>query len=382
MSTHALRVALIRQRYTPFGGAERFVERALGALVREGAEVTMVARSWEGAAQSGFQTRLCDPAYSSLWGGRTARDRSFSLAVQRLMAAEKYDITQSHERIPGCMIFRAGDGVHAAWLAHRAAGRNRFRSFLDRFSAFHRFILAQEAEMLASPLLQAVICNSVMVAEEMQHYYRVPESRLVLIENGVDLAYFHPRLSDEWRIKQREAIGISPETPVFLFVGSGFERKGIPSLLCAMQQMKNKTARLMVVGRDRQLSFYAQQARGLGDRVSFLGPQQDVRPWYGMADAFVLPTRYDPMPNAALEALACGLPLLTSTTCGMAARVTQGQNGFVCGALDVDKMAVYLDELAAPHVAASMSAAARASVADLNLESMAEKLLALYRRLH
>ena len=164
MSTHALRVALIRQRYTPFGGAERFVERALGALVREGAEVTMVARSWEGAAQSGFQTRLCDPAYSSLWGGRTARDRSFSLAVQRLMAAEKYDITQSHERIPGCMIFRAGDGVHAAWLAHRARVLGPLQRLSQNVSGYHRYVLAAEKAMFQHPALRAVICNSPMVA--------------------------------------------------------------------------------------------------------------------------------------------------------------------------------------------------------------------------
>ena len=100
-----------------------------------------------------------------------------------------------------------------------------------------------------------------------------------------------------------------------------------------------------------------------------------------MADAFVLPTRYDPMPNAALEALACGLPVLTSPTCGIASRIIEGENGFVVDALDVDTLARRIDTLATPGKAERMRAAARASVIDLDLDTLAGKLLSLYERL-
>ncbi len=358
-----LRLAIIRQRYTPYGGAERFVERALAALIREGAEVTLITRNWEGAPQEGFIQKICDPAYSRLFGGRSARDRSFAACARLAMSEGRYDITQSHERIPGCMIFRAG--------------------MITRFSPFHRNILKQEAAMLASPALKAVICNSVLVRNEMQRYYDVPESKLVVIENGVDLESFHPRLSGEWREKQRFALGIAADTPVFLFVGSGFERKGMPQLLSALAGMTMQQAHLVVVGQDRQLSACQRHAEklGLGSRVHFVGPQQDVRPYYGMADAFVLPTRYDPMPNAALEAMASGLPIITSLTCGIAARVSAGENGFVCDALDIKQLATHLDQLAAPGKAETMRACARAAVLDLDLESMASRLIGLYRRL-
>jgi len=378
-----LRIAVIRQRYNPFGGAERFVERALAALIREGAEVTLITRNWEGAPQDGFVQKICNPEYSRFFGGRSARDQSFAACAKIAMTEGLYDITQSHERIPGCMIFRAGDGVHAAWLDHRARGKLAMARMIDRCSPFHRFILKQEAAMLTSPTLKAVICNSVLVRNEMQRYYDVPESKLVVIENGVDLESFHPRLSVEWREQQRLALGIDPGIPVFLFVGSGFERKGVPQLLSALSRMKTQAAQLVVVGQDRQLASYQRQAKKLGleSRVHFVGPQQDVRPYYGMADAFVLPTRYDPMPNAALEAMASGLPIITSTTCGIAARVSAGQNGFVCDALDVEQLAKQLDQLAAPGIAEAMRASARAAVLDLDLESMAAKLIGLYRRL-
>lgn len=378
-----VKLAIIRQRYNPFGGAERFVERALAALVREGAAVTLITRSWEGAPQSGFQQKICDPGYSRILGGRVARDQSFTTCAQREMAEGDYNITQSHERIPGCMIFRAGDGVHAAWLDHRDRGRSTLSRMVARLSPFHRYILKQEAAMLTSPSLKAVICNSTLVREEMRRYYGVAENKLVVIENGVDLDIYHPRLAAEWRSRQRLALRINAESPVFLYVGSGFERKGVPQLLAAMALMKSNQGQLLIVGHDRQRLLFERRSRQLGleNRVLFVGPQRDVRPFYGMADVFVLPTRYDPMPNAALEAMACGLPIITSTTCGISARVTNGENGFVVDALDIGQLARHLDYLAFPGRADSMRRAAREAVIDLDLEAMAAKLIGLYRSL-
>jgi UDP-glucose:(heptosyl)LPS alpha-1,3-glucosyltransferase len=110
----------------------------------------------------------------------------------------------------------------------------------------------------------------------------------------------------------------------------------------------------------------------------FLGPQQDVRPFYGAADVFALPTIYDPLPNAALEALACGLPVLTTTTCG-AAELLNSQCGVVVEAGDPAAIAAGLDELCAR--APAMRDAARASVTALDPAGMAAQLVALYSRL-
>lgn len=379
-----MKIALVRQRYTPFGGAERFVERALGALRQEGVEVTLITRSWEGAAQEGFRQLICNPPYSRLLGGRAARDRSFAACAQQALANGGYDITQAHERIPGCMIFRAGDGVHAAWLDHRGRTQSAIGRWLARHSPFHRFILQQEARMLADPALRAVICNSALVQEEMRRYYGVADEKLVLIENGIDLQQFSPGLRAVWRDRQRQALEIDDRTPVFLFVGNGFERKGAFRLLEAFATLSPSCARLFIVGADRQAAHLQRriETHSLGGRVTLVGAQQDVKPWYGMADAFVLPTLYDPMPNAALEALACGLPVITSTGCGIAARLRHDENGFVCDALDIPALAQHLATLCVPGKAESMRDAARASVTDLSLEAMAGQLTALYRRLH
>lgn len=364
-----MKLAIVRQKYTPFGGAERFVERALSALAAKGVDVTMVARQWQGQAADGVHSLHLDPFYL----GRTWRDAGFSRAVQRLIAEHRFDLLQSHERIPGCDIYRAGDGVHATWLDLRNKPG-------DRFAPWHRYTLRAEAAMFGHPDLRAVICNSRMVRDDIARRFGLGAEKLNVIYNGIDLEHFHPRLRDELGQSLRAKTGIEPETPVMLFVGSGYERKGLPTLLYALTRMRRRDARLWVVGRDKQEALMRKLAQTLGvdERVMFLGPQQDVRPFYGAADVFVLPTIYDPLPNAALEALACGLPVLTTKTCG-AAELLDAQSGVVVEAGDVQAIAAGLDELC--DRAPSMRDSARTSVTALDPAGMAAQLVALYSRL-
>ncbi len=364
-----MKLAIVRQKYTPFGGAERFVERALAALRAKGVDVSIIARKWQGDAADGMQGVRLNPFYL----GRTWRDGGFARGVQRLIAERRFDLVQSHERIPGCDIYRAGDGVHATWLELR-------NKPLDALSPWHRYTLAAEAEMFRHPALRAVICNSRMVRDDIAHRFGVADAKLHVIRNGVDLEAFHPRLRTEQGLALRAKTGVSAETPVILFVGSGYERKGLPTLLHALSRMARRDARLWVVGRDKHESLMRSLAQTLGvdDRVMFLGAQTDVRPLYGAADVFALPTLYDPFPNAALEALACGLPLVTTTTCGAAELVTPA-NGAVIVAGDVAALADSLDLLCAN--ARAMRDAARASVARFDPAQMAAQLMALYSHL-
>jgi len=238
--------------------------------------------------------------------------------------------------------------------------------------------------MFEHPALRAVICNSPMVTDEIVQYYGVDRSKLHVIYNGVDTAYFHPSVAENFREEVRASNGIAQDVPLLLYVGSGFERKGVPQLLRAFAQMDNREARLVIVGADRKLKAMRQMATqlGLDRRVLFTVPVKDVRPWYGAADAFVLPTLYDPCPNAALEAMACGLPMLTSETCGAKVWVQDGENGFVVDAMDQQALANGLQELSRIALVRSSHAAAREEVENLSLGSMAEQLLKLYRGLH
>ena len=365
-----MRLAIVRQKYTPFGGAERFVARALDALRAQGAEVEIVARQWASGGKDDSVGVRCNPFFV----GRTWRDASFAHCVQRVIASGRYDLVQSHERIPGCHIFRAGDGVHATWL-------ELSRKPLTWLSPWHRYTLAAEKSMLRHPDLRAVVCNSRMVRDDIARRFPKLADKLHVIYNGIDAEHFHPGLRDQHRNVMREKLGTSETAPVILFVGSGYERKGVATLLEALAHMETRTAEAWIIGRDKQQGYFERQARALdiSGRVRFLGAQPDVRPFYGAADIFCLPTLYDPLPNAALEALACGLPVATTTTCGAAELIEPGVNGTLCTALDHVALAHHLDDLWITGITPSMRASARACVAPLTPAAMAERLLALYQ---
>lgn len=375
-----IRLALVRQRYNPFGGAERFVATTLEALAKRDLDLslTLITRKWTGG-ESHHQVIECRPRYL----GRLGRDWSFARCVQSVMQREKFDLVQSHERIAGCDIFRAGDGVHAAWLEQR----RRTQSWMGRLGAWlspwHRYTLAAERAMFADPRLKAVICISELVRNDICHFYGVSDDKLQVIYNGIDLDRFHPELALEYRAAIRQQHCIPESAPLFVYVGSGFERKGVASLLAAMAAAASNDIRLLVVGSEKDMGRYTRQAAslGLGERVVFTGGVRDARPYYAAADAFVLPTLYEPLSNAALEALACGLPSILSEQCGAAELLTSGVNGYVCDALDVAALAAHLSALAQPGVAAAMRPAARAAVAHLGLEAMSTRLLELYRSL-
>ena len=326
-----MKLAVIRQRYTPYGGAERFLERALSALGSGDLDITVIAREWPQDMQSAYQCLLL----KSFHIGRSWRDAAFAHAACRAVAAGNYDLVQSHERLSCCDIYRAGDGVHLEWLIQRARHRGFPAMLSDRLSLFHRRILAAERDMFSSPRLKAVICNSRMVKDEIVQHFGVAETRLHVIRNAVDSTLFNPDLRGQFRDSMRQRLGIGADRNVFLMVGSGFERKGVDLLLKVWPELDSRSV-LVVVGHDRHLDRYRARlgSRGLAGRCFLVGPQQDVRPWYGTADAFVLPTLYDPCPNAALEALACGLPVLTSSKSGAAELITPGKNGDVCDAHD------------------------------------------------
>lgn len=372
-----MKLALVRQRYTPWGGAERFVDRALQALSAQQVDITLITRDWSGGGP--WKILRCDPPHA----GRLWRDWSFARCVGRALAARGFDLVQSHERIAGCSLYRAGDGVHATWLELRGRQQTAAARLSTALTPWHRYVLRAEARMYRHPALRAVICNSRMVRDDIAARFGVAADKLHVIYNGVDLERFHPGLRQEFRAATRSRLDVPEDAPLFLFLGSGFERKGLARLLQALAAMGNGQARLLVVGRDRRQKRYEALAQRLGvaARTFFLGPQQDVRPYLGAADAAVLPTLYDPLPNAALEALACGLPLITSGSCGAAELIRPGANGYVCDALDVGTLAAHMDVLAAPQAARSMAQAARATVAELSLGAMAGRLDALYRDL-
>jgi UDP-glucose:(heptosyl)LPS alpha-1,3-glucosyltransferase len=372
-----MRLAVIRQRYTPYGGAERFVEGALEALLERGVAISLYTREWPETRLALIEPTIVNPFHV----GRLWRDMSFAREVCKAIGGTKADLVQSHERVTCCDVFRAGDGVHAAYLDERLAAAGPLERLALLANPYHRYVLDAERRLFASPWLAAVICNSAMVRDEIRERFGYPEEKLHVIRNAVDGAAFHPGLRAD-RERVCAVYRIPPEDTIFLLVGSGYQRKGVAAAIRALAELPG-TAHLIVVGRESRPQRYARLARSLGlsGRLHIAGPQTDPRPYFGAGDAFVLPTVYDPCPNAALEAMACGLPVVTSTKSGVAELLARHDAGFVCGSQDVAALAGHMRALLDPALRQRLGENARRAVAPLTPEAMTLELVLLYREL-
>jgi len=248
-----MRVALIRQRYTPFGGAERFIESALAALIERNVAVTLYTREWPETDLHLMEPIVVDPFHV----GRLWRDWGFARAACRAVARGSADLVQSHERLLCCDIFRAGDGVHAAWLEEKNRDAGALARLATRWSPYHRYVQRMERRMFAQPSLSAVICNSAMVKDEIRARFGVAEERLHVIYNAVDCDAYSPALRAH-REPLRAQLGIPQDAVLFLLVGSGYERKGVATALAALANVPG--ARLVVIaGRQRDLRHAVQR---------------------------------------------------------------------------------------------------------------------------
>ena len=371
-----MRVVLIRQRYRPDGGAERFVARATQALSAQGVEITLVTRDWPQGA-SDMRIERCNPRYlGSIW-----RDLGFALCACRRLRALKADLVQSHERMACADIFRAGDGLHRSWLAQRRRTTGLWGRMRLRLNPYHVYALAAEAKALTHPRLRAIICGSRMVRDEIAAAFPQTRGKLVVLYNGVDIRHFHPDVKAEHdAVRQRH--GIPFGNTVFVFVGSGFYRKGLAEAMRAIALLP-ASAGLLVVGQDRHEARYRRlgQTLGIGDRLWFAGRQSDPRPFYGAADAFILPALYDPSPNVVLEAMACGLPVVTSRSAGNSELLVEGETGFVRDALDINGLAEACASLLDRARCAAMGQAARVAIEPYDLQLMGERFVAFYEDL-
>lgn len=367
------RLAIVRQKYRPDGGAERFVSRALEALEGQDLELNVITREWQGAVNPDWHIHICNP----LKWGRISRERGFAHAARRLWQTENFDLVQSHERIAGCDLYRAGDGVHHRWLEQRSrilSGWQSKRLFNDRY---HRYVMSAEKEMYAAKELQGVICNSAMVKAEIIEDFNVPEEKIRVIYNAIDHQRFLPPTERE-RLALRQKWLVPPYASCMIFVGSGFERKGLSA---AIQAIAAGDRHLLVVGKDKDQPRYESLARTLHceDRVHFFGVQNETLPFYQMADALLLPTLYDPFPNVILEAMACGLPVITTTCCGGAEFIEQGQNGYVCDALDIHSLEEAVMALPAIVLETSQAHHARNRILNCTAERLSFELVSFYQ---
>lgn len=370
------RLAIIRRSYRPDGGAERIITRMLEGFRKDlsnSLDVSVITQKWCGESND-FDV-ITIPKRGVI---RTQKFKYFNDSVMKLLESEDFDLIQSHERVPGCQIYRAGDGVHQKWLAIRDQFSHKsWEKWFWRSSPFHRAVLSAEKALFEHSNLKKVICNSNKIKQDILEYYpSVDSDKLTVIYNGVDLDHFSPD-SESHRAELRHEFGYKGDDNLLVFVGSGFDRKGLALLLQSMRVAFQW--QLIVVGTDKSLKRYETLCRNLGvlGRVRFFGLQDDVRPFYLIADLLVHPAYYDPAPNVVLEAMASGCAVVVSENCGNAEWITDEREGFVVQVGDIKALVEVLRRASDMDLRA-MGLRARERVSDYSIDRMITEMKQLY----
>ena len=301
-----MKIGLVRRGFSPTGGAEAYLRRFAEAANAAGHLCVLFAsEEWPSSAWSAERVRI--PG---------ASPRQFADALAASKPLERCDFLFSLERVWKCDAYRAGDGVHAAWLARRALFEPLWKPFFRRFSAKHRDLLEIERALFSPGGAGLVIANSQWIKREIEQHFGFPSEHIHVVYNGVPA--FTP--APNARAEMRKELGLSEGDYTLLFAGSGWDRKGLRFAIEAVNASKSRP-KLLVAGRGKP------ELMPPSERVHFLGPVSEMPRVLAAADAFILPTLYEPFSNACLEALAAGLPVLTTEHNGFAEIIERGMAG-------------------------------------------------------
>ncbi|MBI5212283.1 MAG: glycosyltransferase family 4 protein [Nitrospirae bacterium] len=276
MGEKGLRLAFIKKKFSIHGGAERYLQTLIGQIKEAGHEIHIFADTW--TEEDGIIFHKVDILPFSSFLSNLTFNIDANSKLQTLNSKLKFDCVISFERTTCQDIYRAGEGCHAEWLDIRAKTAPFYKRLSFKINPLHISLLNLEKKLFH--ITKLVIANSKMVKEQIIRHYEVPEGRINIIYNGVDLMRFTPENKDKWRKDIRSSLNVSEDSRILLFVGSGFERKGLKTFIDAA------------------------------------------------SDLFVLPTLYDPFSNATLEAMASGLPVITTKNNGAAELIENGSEGF------------------------------------------------------
>ncbi|HSQ57762.1 MAG TPA: glycosyltransferase family 4 protein [Gemmata sp.] len=328
------------------GGAETYIGDLARRLARDGHAVHLYACRWDATAlpAATHYHRLDVPS-----GPRFLRPWRFGAACERALAGRQHDISIGFDKTWGQDVLYPQGGLHAASAANNLL---KYRPGLPRtlaaigkwFDPAAWSFARLERKQYLGPDRPLVVANSNMVRTHFEEYYGIPPDAIRVVRSAIDPHRFAAEDRLKRRYEERAKWNATPEDTVGLFVAMNYRLKGLSQLLEGFALVNHDSkSKLVIVGHPRFARYQRQACRlGIANRVVFLGHRADPKDCYFAADYLVHPTFYDPCSLVALEALACGLPVITSRYNGAAELLSPPNDGMV------------IDD---PHDAASLAAA-------------------------
>jgi len=381
-----MRVAYVIEHFDPsLGGAQTYLAEFLREFVKGPHEVHIYTQSWK-AECDGVTFHRVSP--NGLL--KSKRVLSFASRCERELKKERFDIVQSLARTWYMNVYRPPGGLTAASfrqniMAAGGAGGKILKYLSWGLSPKRLLFFLIERKVLRQKLPARIIAVSGMVRSHLKEFYDVPDEKIAVVYNGVDTEKFHPRLRGNFRAKMRRRLNIEESDFVIMTAAHNFKLKGVRFLIELAGELARRgfgAFRILIVGKDKDGRFRARaRALGVEDRALFAGAADNIVPYYGCADLFILATFYDPCSNAALEALAMGLPVVTTVFNGVSELMSEGKEGYVLSHPgQVQRMADIVIGLRDEKKRNEMGRAARDLAERHTLAGHVERITALYEQ--
>lgn len=353
-----LRIAILLDKFLPSRGGERYFSFLADALARKGHEVHVFATKVEDVDRHhllSYRVHLIPV----IGHPRSLRTLSFWRNSARILDKLDFDIVHGVAQSRAVNVLNPHGGVEMAYLRQEFSSipnpYYRAYKFLKRYlSVRHYLEIGLQRRQYRTDRLKRVIAISTMIKRDVVAYYRFPDERVAVVFNSVDLDRFHPRMRDLHRQSKRTELGVDDGTLLLLFAGNNFRLKGVETLVRALAALSHdfpeRRFRLVVAGRGHAGKYRRLAQRlDVGDRVTFLGAAKGMEAYYAAADVYVHPTFYDSCSLTVLEALAGGLPVVTSRFNGASDAIISDEGGKVIDdPADADELAkaiaFYMDE--------------------------------------
>ena len=313
------------------GGAETYLVDLCARMAREGYEVHVYTEHWEDEPAEVHLHRIKTIPFP-----KSFRLLSFAIRATKEIEKGDYDVSLGIGHTLKADILQPRGGVHWAWFwrSLRAYDHPMLWAIklLGRIFSPKQWMSGwiEGAAYRKKPLC-CIIAISDMIKQDMIRWYGIQEGKITVVYNGVDIELFHPR-NQQYREEIRRRHGIQDEF-LILFVSNNFRMKGLGHLIRALANIKEEgfpPFKCLVIGRGRK-HFYIRLAKKLGvsKEIVFAGSTVEPEKYYGAADLLVHPTFYDACSRTVLEAMASGLPVITTTSNGASGILTNGQEGYV-----------------------------------------------------
>jgi UDP-glucose:(heptosyl)LPS alpha-1,3-glucosyltransferase len=362
--TQKLKAAVIRRRIHSHGGVEGYALRLIQGLKEKGVEVAVLAEEYEPEEGVKFYPVKIRP-FSFI-----PAPILFNRYCQKIINREKFNLVHSLERTWPQDIYRAGEGCHAEFM--------KTLPLKDRLNPKHFVTLYTERKAFLSSAY--IMANSERVKSEIITHYGVPRDRIAVIYTGVDIERFNPEKASLLREDTREKMGLDKEEIVILFIGSGFRRKGLAFLIKALARVNAFSLKLLIAGKGN-FTPYLKLAKSLGikEKIQFLGLVKDIDSLYASADFLVLPSLYEPFSNVCLEAMASGIPVLTTRANGVSEILGEELKDLIIeNPFDTEEIARKVTALTAKDARQSFSIKAREVVQKFSFSRHLDEVIKLY----